>query len=154
MNRSLSLAFVVVLAACSKETPAASTSAPADSGKTMPPTKPIVTTTAAAAATTAAAAANTAAYHGLKPDHTIAGYLRDPKDSGSCAVLMAKPGDKPMTPDDLKKVAEMMKGEVVASCPTDNIVGACSGMGMAEQYYGPKYTKESAKLACKGVWKD
>ena len=59
-----------------------------------------------------------------------------------------------LTGDKLKELATMLKGEVATSCPTDSIVGACSAMGIAEQYYSPKYTRETGKKACKGVWKE
>ncbi len=48
----------------------------------------------------------------------------------------------------------MVKGEITTTCPTANIVGACRAFGIVEQYYGPKYTADSAKKECKGTWAD
>jgi hypothetical protein len=89
----------------------------------------------------------------------VVGYLKDPKDEGVCVILTAK--DKAeadsMTKDKVAEVAKMMKAEVTDTCKTDGIVGACFAMGMLQNYYGPKYTKESAKAACdkdRGKWSE
>lgn len=80
----------------------------------------------------------------------VVGYLKDPKDEGVCVILTAK--DKAeadsMTKDKVAEVAKMMKAEVTDTCKTDGIVGACFAMGMLQNYYGPKYTKETGKAAC------
>lgn len=87
----------------------------------------------------------------------VVGYLKDPKDEGLCVVLTAK--DKAeaatMTKDKVAEVAKMMNAEVTDSCKTDGIVGACFAMGMLQNYYGPKYTKDTAKAGCekdRGKW--
>jgi len=89
----------------------------------------------------------------------IVGYLKDPKDEGVCVILTAK--DKAeadsMTKDKVAEVAKMMNAEVTDSCKTDGIVGACFAMGMLQNYYGPKYTKETGKAACDkdhGKWSE
>jgi len=86
----------------------------------------------------------------------VVGYLKDPKDEGQCIALAAKKEEvATMTKEKVAELAKMLKAEVAASCPADGVVGTCSAMGMLQNYYGPKYTKDSAKAACdkdRGKW--
>ena len=86
----------------------------------------------------------------------IVGYLKDPKDDGVCIALAAKKEEvATMTKEKVAEVAKMMKGEVTDKCSAEGVVGTCSAMGMLQNYYGPKYTKDAAKAACEkdhGKW--
>jgi len=86
----------------------------------------------------------------------IVGYLKDPKDDGVCVALTAKKEEvATMTKEKIAEVAKFMKGEVTDKCSADGIVGTCSALGMLQNYYGPKYTKDTAKAACdkdRGKW--
>ena len=80
----------------------------------------------------------------------IVGYLKDPKDDGVCIVLTAKSKEEAatLTKEKVEELAKMMKAEVTDKCTTDGVVGSCFTMGMLGNYYGPKYTKDTAKAAC------
>lgn len=80
----------------------------------------------------------------------IVGYLKDPKDDGVCIVLTAKSKEEAatLTKEKVEELAKMMKAEVTDKCSTDGVVGSCFTMGMLGNYYGPKYTKDTAKAAC------
>lgn len=79
----------------------------------------------------------------------IVGYLKDPKDDGVCVALSAKKEEvATMTKEKIAEVAKFMKGEVTDGCSADGVVGTCNAMGMLQSFYGPKYTKETAKAAC------
>ncbi len=79
----------------------------------------------------------------------IVGYLKDPKDDGVCIALAAKKDEvATMTKEKVAEVAKMMNGEVTDKCSADGVIGTCSAMGMLQNYYGPKYTKDAAKAAC------
>lgn len=87
----------------------------------------------------------------------IVGYLKDPKDEGVCVVLTAKSKEEAaaMTKEKIEEVAKFMKGEVTDKCSTDGVVGSCMAMGMLQNFYGPKYTKDTAKASCEkdhGKW--
>jgi hypothetical protein len=148
--KKTALAFTVLaMIGCGKEeapsAPAATGSSAAAAAKPAP--KP-----AAEAPKPAAAAAQ----KGLEAGQVIVGYLKDGKDDAQCAALMAPEAEK--TKFDAAKLAElakMLKGTVVASCPSDNVVGTCKSMGMLVGYSGPKHTKESAQKDCtqnRGKW--
>lgn len=128
---------------------AAASATPAASVK--PGTSGAATASAAPSAAPSAAAAG--AYKGLKDGHTAIAFIKDPKDEGQCGVLSATAAEKAKLNDEkIKDIAKLLKGEVTSTCPTQNIVGACSAFGVVVQYYGPKYTKETAKKDCKGGW--
>lgn len=151
MKKCLVMFALVALAGCGGE---GSGSAPAASGTGAATQKPADTAAAAASATAAAAAPAAASYKGILEGRKVIAFVKDPKDEAQCGVVTAKPEEKELTQDELKKVAEMIKGEIASTCPTENIVGACRAFGIAVQYYGPKYTADSAKKDCKGTWAD
>lgn len=87
----------------------------------------------------------------------IVGYLKDPKDEGVCVVLTAKSKEEAatLTKEKMAEIATMMKAELTDKCSTDGIIGSCFSMGMLQNYYGPKYTKDTAKAGCEkdhGKW--
>jgi len=158
MKQTFWLCTVLALVGCGSEGASGSAAASTSGAATQKPaaTATAATTAAAVTATATAAAAPTAgAYRGLKDGNVIAGYISDPKDPDVCAVVGATEAEK-ATLDEakLKQLATMIKGEVAKSCPTANIVGGCRELGIATQFYGPKYTKDTAKKACKGTWAD
>jgi hypothetical protein len=124
----------------------------ADPGATVTSTGATVASGSTAAATPAApvAAAKPAfVQKGVKPGKIVVGYMLDSKDESQCAVVTDDPAKKEAFTKNADKLAEMMKGKVVASCPTDNVVGTCNvGFGMLGNYSGPKWTAESAKKDC------
>jgi hypothetical protein len=148
------LAFVVLaMIGCGKDEapakPAAGSSAAPAATTAAPPA-----TTPAAAATPAPAAP--AAQKGLEAGQVIVGYLKDKSDEAQCAALPVPEAEKSQyDAAKIGEVAKMMKSDVVASCPTDNVVGTCKAMGMLVNYSGPKYTKETAQKDCgenRGKW--
>lgn len=155
MKKCLLIVGFVALAGCGGE---GSGSAPAAGASGAASQKPATTAAATAAATataTAAAAPAAGAYKGLKEGNAVVGYVKDPSDEAQCGVITVKPEEKDkVTQDELKKIATMIKGELTSTCPTDNIVGGCRAFGISIQYYGPKYTKDTAKKDCKGTWAD
>lgn len=147
MNRALLVStvasFTLLFAAgCNKSEPAPSAEASSHPASTSAP----ASTTAPATAP----AKSSFVQKGLKPGDVAVGYLKptEAKDEGECVVV----GDKAEKKDDFKKhsaeVAKMLKATVVDSCPTENVVGTCTAMGMANNYYGPKWTKDTAKADC------
>lgn len=153
MKNTMMLFAALMIAGCGNEAPSG-TAATSTAAATQKPAATAAATATAAAPATAAAAPAAGAYRGLKEGHVVVGYIKDPNDAAQCGVLGASPTDKKLTDDELKKVADMLKGEVASTCPTENIVGACRAMGVSVQYYGPKYTKDTAQKECKGVWVD
>ena len=88
---------------------------------------------------------------GIKPGKVVVGYLQDNADPAQCSVVTDAPAKKDDFTKNADQFAKMVKGKVVASCPTDNVVGTCSaGFGMLVNYSGPKWTTESAKKDCIG----
>lgn len=136
--------------ACSKEeapsaaAPKGSTAAAAAKPEAKPEAKP-----AEAKPAEAPKADGAGAQKGLE-GREVVGYLKDPKDDGVCVVLTAKSKEEAasMTKEKVAEVAKFMKGEVTDTCKTDGVVAACFAMGMVQNYYGPKYTKDTAKAAC------
>ncbi len=99
----------------------------------------------------AAAAPPKAAFvqKGIQPGKVIVGYVQDAADASQCSAVTDDPAKKEDFTKNAAELAKMMKGTVVPSCPTDNVVGTCNaGFGMLINYSGPKYTKESAQKAC------
>jgi hypothetical protein len=137
------LGLSVVAIACSKADPsssATSNAATVASGAT--PATP-------AAVTPAAPAKPAFVQKGIKPGKVAVGYMVDLSDDAQCAVIADAPEKKEKFTKDADKLAAMMKGKIVAACPTENVVGTCDiGMGMIVNYSGPKYTTESAKKNC------
>ena len=88
---------------------------------------------------------------GIQPGKVAVGYLLDAADPSQCSVATDAPAKKDEFTKNAEKLAQMMKAKVVASCPTDNVVGTCSaGFGMLVNYSGPKWNKDSAKKDCTG----
>jgi hypothetical protein len=99
----------------------------------------------------AAAAPPKAAFvqKGIQPGKVIVGYLQDAADSSQCSAVTDDPAKKEEFTKSADKFAQMVKGKVVTSCPTDSVVGTCNaGFGMLVNYSGPKWTKESAQKDC------
>jgi hypothetical protein len=146
MNKMLVPAIAVGLsiAACSKP----------ESGAPPASTAATTTTTAATGGKPAAPAATTApagafAQKGIKPGNVIVGYIQDPADPSGCVVVTDAPAKKDQFAKDGDKIAGMMKGKVVPACPTDSVVGTCNqGFGMLMNYFGPKWTADTAKKDC------
>ena len=86
---------------------------------------------------------------GVPEGKVVVGYVQDIADPSKCsAVVDARAGVEVFqrAGDDY---AKLVKGKVVPSCPTDNVVGECdNGMGLVTNYSGPKWTAESAKKNC------
>jgi hypothetical protein len=138
----------LALVACGKEE-AAPTAAAGSSAKAAAPAGSTMPAAAAPKAEAKPEAKPAAAQKGLEAGQVVVGYLKDPKDEGQCAALAAPEAEKAKyDAAKLGEVAKMLKSEVVASCPTDGVVGVCSAMGMLVNYTGPKYTKESAQADC------
>jgi hypothetical protein len=100
---------------------------------------------------TAAAAPPKATFvqKGIQPGKVIVGYMQDAADASQCSALTDDPAKKDDFAKNGPELAKMMKGTIVPSCPTDNVVGTCNaGFGILINYSGPKYTKESAQKAC------
>ena len=143
------LAFVlglsVVSIACSKADPSAtatSNAATVASGAAATPATP-------AAAAPAAPAKPAFVQKGIKPGKIAVGYMLDTADPSQCAVVTDDPAKKETFTKNADKLAAMMKGKLVSECPTENVVGTCNvGMGMLDNYSGPKWTAESAKKDC------
>ena len=86
---------------------------------------------------------------GVQPGKVIVGYIQDSTDANQCAAVVDAPEKKAEFAKSGDKIAEMVKGKVVPSCPTDSVVGTCSaGFGMLVNYSGPKWTKETAQKDC------
>jgi hypothetical protein len=126
----------------------------ADPGATVTSNAATVASGGGAAATPAAAAPAAPAkaafvQKGVKPGKVVVGYMLDSADDSQCAVVTDDPAKKETFAKNADKLAAMMKAKVVASCPTDNVVGTCNvGFGMLGNYSGPKWTPESAKKDC------
>lgn len=105
--------------------------------------------TPAPPATSAAPAKPPFVQKGVAAGKVVVGYIQDGKDPNLCAAVVDAPAKKDDFAKNADKVAEMMKGKVVAACPTDSVVGTCNaGMGMLVNYSGPKWTAETAKKDC------
>ena len=95
---------------------------------------------------------------GIAADKVIVGYIQSSADDSQCAVITDVPAKKENFAKEGAQVAEMMKGKLVASCPTDKVVGTCkAGFGILTNYSGPKYTADTAKADCikgRGTWVD
>ena len=148
--KKIVFAFVALaLVGCGKDeaapTPAAGSSAKAaaPAGSTMPAAeapKPEAKPEAKPAA---------AAQKGLEAGQIIVGYLKDPKDEGQCAALIAPEAEKAkFDAAKVGEVAKMLKLDVAPTCSTEGVVGVCNVMGMLVNYTGPKYTKETAQADC------
>ena len=99
----------------------------------------------------AAAAPPKAAFvqKGVQSGKVVVGYMQDAADASQCSALTDDPAKKDEFAKNAPELAKMMKGTIVPSCPTDNVVGTCNaGFGILINYSGPKYTKESAQKAC------
>lgn len=86
---------------------------------------------------------------GVPEGKVICGYVQDDADPAKCSAVV----DAPEGVEVFKKAgdhyARIVKGRVVPSCPTDNVVGICdNGMGLLTNYSGPKWTAETAKKDC------
>jgi len=118
---------------------------------------------ASAAASPSAAAATTApapsaapapakpvfAQRGIKAGSVVVGYIQDSTDPNQCAAVTDAPSKKDAFTKDGDKLAAMVKGKVVPSCPTDSVVGTCNaGFGLLVNYSGPKWTEDTAKKDC------
>jgi hypothetical protein len=86
---------------------------------------------------------------GIQPGKVVVGYIQDSTDPNQCAAVTDAPAKKDEFVKNADKFAEMVKGKVVPSCPTDSVVGTCNaGFGMLVNYSGPKWTKETAQKDC------
>lgn len=86
---------------------------------------------------------------GVQPGKVIVGYIQDATDPNQCAAVTDAPAKKDEFSKNAEKFAEMVKGKIVTSCPTDSVVGTCNaGFGMLVNYSGPKWTKETAQKDC------
>jgi hypothetical protein len=147
----LGLGLAVSQVACSKSDPTATTTSNAATVASGG--------TAAAPAAPAAPAKPAFVQKGVKPGKVVVGYMLDAADPAQCAVVTDDPAKKETFTKNADKLAAMMKAKVVASCPTDSVVGTCDvGMGMIANYSGPKWTAEAAKKDCtskpRQVWLD
>ena len=119
-------------------------------GATNPMPSPAATT-AAPPATAAAPAKPAFVQKGVPAGKIVVGYIQDGTDPSQCAAVVDVPAKKDDFTKNAEKVAQMMKGKVIAACPTDDVVGTCNaGMGMLVNYSGPKWTAETAKKDCLG----
>ncbi|MDC3960251.1 hypothetical protein [Polyangium jinanense] len=150
MKKLVFVFAAIALFGCAKEeaapSPAGGSSAKAaPAGSTVPATaeaKP-------EAKPEAKAEAKPAAQKGLEAGNVIIGYLRNPKDEGQCAALVAPEAEKAKFDEaKIADLAKMLKLDAVKSCPSEGVVGVCDAMGMLVNYSGPKYTKESAQADC------
>ncbi len=86
---------------------------------------------------------------GIQPGKVIVGYVQDATDASQCSAVTDDPAKKEEFTKNAPELARMMKGTIVPSFPTDNVVDTCNaGFEMLINYSGPKYTKESAQKAC------
>ena len=86
---------------------------------------------------------------GIQPGKVVVGYIQDSTDPNQCAAVVDVPAKKDEFARSGDKIAEMVKGKIVTSCPTDAVVGTCNaGFGMLVNYSGPKWTKETAQKDC------
>lgn len=112
----------------------------------------------AVGATPAAPAKAPFVQKGVPEGKIVVGYIQDTKESGQCAVVTDKPENKEEFKKNGDKIAAMFKGKVVASCPTDQVVGTCNaGFGLLNNYYAPTFATDTAKADCeksKGKWVD
>jgi hypothetical protein len=130
--------------ACNKPDSSASSS-----GATNPMPSAPATTAPPPPATTTAPAKPAFVQKGVPAGKVVVGYIQDGTDPSQCAAVVDVPAKKDDFTKNADKVAQMMKGKVVAACPTDNVVGTCNaGMGMLANYSGPKWTAETAKKDC------
>ena len=120
-----------------------------DAPAPAPPASAGATAPAATAAPAPAPAKPAFVQKGVAPGKVIVGYIQDSADPNQCAAVTDAPAKKDEFTKDGDKLAQMVKGKVVPSCPTDNVVGTCNaGFGMLVNYSGPKWTAETAKKDC------
>jgi hypothetical protein len=88
---------------------------------------------------------------GIPAGKVVVGYIQDATDPNQCSAVTDVPAKKDAFAKDADKLAQMVKGKVVPSCPTDSVVGTCNaGFGMLVNYSGPKWTADTAKKDCTG----
>jgi hypothetical protein len=86
---------------------------------------------------------------GIKAGNVVVGYIQDATDPNQCAAVTDAPAKKDDFTKNGDKLAQMVKGKLVPSCPTDNVVGTCNaGFGLLVNYSGPKWTADTAKKDC------
>jgi hypothetical protein len=103
------------------------------------------------ATTQAAAAAPPVPFvqKGVPEGKVVVGYVQDNADPMKCSAVVDLPAGKEVFARAGDDYAKIVKGKVVPSCPTDNVVGECdNGMGLVTNYSGPKWTVEGAKKNC------
>jgi len=147
----LALASGVLLAAvgCSKGKSETGSAVTSTAASTTAATTAAAAPSAAAPAPSATAAAPAFTQKGIKPGKVVVGYMQDLKDESQCAVVTDAPANQAKFAKDGDKLAAMMKGKIVPSCPTTNVVGTCdAGFGMLANYSGPKWTADTAKKDC------
>jgi len=165
MRNAIAVAAVLVLVVgCNKDKPttgATPSATAAASAKTASAPSAMASAAPSAAPSAAASGAVTEEaedQEGLEKGEVIVGYLQDLKDEGQCAALPAPAAEKSKyDAKKLEEVATTMKAKVVPKCPTDNAQGTCKMMGMLVNYFGPKYTPQTAQAHCKknrGKWFD
>lgn len=105
--------------------------------------------TSAKGAAAAAAPKTAFVQKGIQPGKVVVGYLEDLADASQCSAVTDAPEKKDEFVKNADKFAQMVKGKVVTSCPTDSVVGTCNaGFGMLVNYSGPKWTKDAAQKDC------
>ncbi|MDI1436062.1 hypothetical protein [Polyangium sorediatum] len=147
MNKLVFAFAALALFGCGKEEAAPSPAA----GSSAKAAAPAGSTTPATAGATPEAKpeAKPAAQKGLEAGQVVLGYLRDPKDEGQCAALVAPEAEKAKFDEaKIADLAKTLKLDVAKSCPSEGVVGVCYAMGMLVNYSGPQYTKESAQADC------
>jgi hypothetical protein len=86
---------------------------------------------------------------GVPDGKVICGYVQDNADASKCSAVVDAPAGKEVFARAGDHYAQIVKGHVVPSCPTDYVVGACdNGMGLVTNYSGPKWNAERAKKDC------
>lgn len=117
--------------------------APAGAATGAPSAKPTAATAKpTAAATTAPTGARpprpppAAARRRASNGKVVVGYILDNADPSQCAAVVDAPAKKEAFTKDADKLAQMVKGKVVPSCPMDAVVGTCNaGFGMLVNYW-------------------
>jgi len=137
---ALVLALSVASMACEKK---------ADPGATVTSTGATVAIGSTAAAAAPARPKAAFVQKGVQPSKIVVGYMASTQDESLCAVVTDDPAKKEAFTKHAGDLANMFKAKVVASCPTENVVGTCNvGFGLLWNYSGPKWTAESAKKDC------
>ena len=95
---------------------------------------------------------------GIAPGKVAVGFIELLADPAQCAVVTDDPAGKDKFQKNGENLAKMLKGKIVPACPTENVMGTCdAGFGLLGNYYGPKWTAETAKKDCaaaKQKWVD